>query len=385
MTDDKPKHKPQAKRTLEEVLRSLKDLVRNDLPDRRGPGTPSPIVTGPVASDEPESFNEALSRLDEIIDEKIVRPAPVAATAPPPVSADEIEWDDVAAPEAGHEPRASRSDSAGAGPSADTDTAEHEPRGLHDAGPEQERRAAPEIDEREPASDADAAALAALESIELAPLAPEAPPPPPAGTQHAFGFVQAPSASDGSGPHERLDPAEAPVEDGTSPPGPEPQAPVPGPSPRDAAGGMETIEAAPMPGEGDEPLASDDEQAAMSADETRAGPAAPGPAGEVQTRRAEENTRASRPPELEVPPGTAEPPTLEDEIPVLQDVAPGVAPDAGALPDAAHARDIAIRVIARINIERRKAGETPLDIKTIERLQHYLTEALTKAAAGRAR
>ena len=54
-------------------------------------------------------------------------------------------------------------------------------------------------------------------------------------------------------------------------------------------------------------------------------------------------------------------------------------------PDVAQARDIAIRVIAKLNIERRKLGEKPLDIKTIERLQQYLADALSKRALNKLR
>jgi hypothetical protein len=46
------------------------------------------------------------------------------------------------------------------------------------------------------------------------------------------------------------------------------------------------------------------------------------------------------------------------------------------LPDPQHARDLAIRVVAKLNIEMRKAGGQGLDIKTILRLQRLLKEAL---------
>lgn len=77
------------------------------------------------------------------------------------------------------------------------------------------------------------------------------------------------------------------------------------------------------------------------------------------------------------PPGPEESPlpTLDDGIPVLHEIAeiePGHEP-----PTPEQLRHIAIRVIARLNIERRKAGEAPLDIRTIERLQQLLKEALS--------
>jgi hypothetical protein len=42
------------------------------------------------------------------------------------------------------------------------------------------------------------------------------------------------------------------------------------------------------------------------------------------------------------------------------------------------AEAIAVRAIARYNIERRRAGEPPLDLKGIERLRHILTEAIAR-------
>lgn len=71
------------------------------------------------------------------------------------------------------------------------------------------------------------------------------------------------------------------------------------------------------------------------------------------------------------------------EIPVLKEIAEVAALSTVPLPEPAQARDIAIRVIARLNIERRKSGETPLDIKTIERLQQYLADALAKRALNK--
>ena len=84
------------------------------------------------------------------------------------------------------------------------------------------------------------------------------------------------------------------------------------------------------------------------------------------------------PPERE--PAALESPSAPKEIPVLNEVADLATPPSAPLPEASQARDIAIRVIAKLNIERRKTGEKPLDIKTIERLQQYLADALSKRA-----
>ena len=50
-------------------------------------------------------------------------------------------------------------------------------------------------------------------------------------------------------------------------------------------------------------------------------------------------------------------------------------------PAADRARELAVRVAARLNIERRKRGEAGIDTKTIHRLQQLLREELEKAGA----
>jgi len=75
------------------------------------------------------------------------------------------------------------------------------------------------------------------------------------------------------------------------------------------------------------------------------------------------------------------------DLPILQDVV--VPPPATAqlnlieppLPAADRARQLAVRVAARLNIERRKRGEPGIDTKTIHRLQQLLREELEKAGA----
>ena len=415
MADDKPKHKPQAKRTLEEVLRSLKDLVRNDLTREDAARAAGRHASGPpAAADEPESFGEALSRLDEIIDEKIIRPAR-ATPAPPPAAplADdvEIEWDadaqadppqvEEAAPVAA-EPEATVQ------PPADAAEPGFGQEALDDADGGAEYRVEPGPEAAAELPEADAADLAALEAIELAPLAPQEPESrsdAPAGPQEAFRFPEpgaGPAAAEfEAAPEDRPAAAAESRERTGSVAADEPDGNRPAflesdqlessrADDTDAADNTPSFDAEPMAGASREPaFAAGHRQPFMSTDDpgnhshrpdTRARPG--GPAG----RDASVHSRpeaAGPAPSSDSPGANSEPPLLEEEIPVLQDVAPGQAPPPASLPDAAHARDIAIRVIARINIERRKAGETPLDIKTIERLQRYLTEALTKAATGR--
>jgi len=75
------------------------------------------------------------------------------------------------------------------------------------------------------------------------------------------------------------------------------------------------------------------------------------------------------------------------DLPVLQDVV--VPPPAATqlnlieppLPNADRARELAVRVAARLNIERRQRGEPGIDTKTIHRLQQLLREELEKAGA----
>jgi hypothetical protein len=92
------------------------------------------------------------------------------------------------------------------------------------------------------------------------------------------------------------------------------------------------------------------------------------------------SSASAKPPERRPPSSTAKA-AQADDIPVLNEVAEPAAaapPSTTSLPSAKQARDIAIRVVARLNIERRKAGETPLDIKAIERLQKILKETLSR-------
>lgn len=77
------------------------------------------------------------------------------------------------------------------------------------------------------------------------------------------------------------------------------------------------------------------------------------------------------------PSGRSKELALDDSIPLLEDeVTPGL--PATSL-DPKQARELAIRAIARLNIELRKAGERGLEVKTIQRLQALLREELEKA------
>ncbi len=85
-------------------------------------------------------------------------------------------------------------------------------------------------------------------------------------------------------------------------------------------------------------------------------------------------------PATQTPPsGRSAPLALDDNIPLLEDEVTLPPPAPGL--DPRQTRELAVRAIARLNIEMRKAGEQGLDIKTIQRLQALLREELEKAAA----
>lgn len=72
---------------------------------------------------------------------------------------------------------------------------------------------------------------------------------------------------------------------------------------------------------------------------------------------------------------------LWEDVPVLNEIV--VLPTdavATAVPPPERAREIAVRVIAKLNIERRKAGNATLDPVIIDRLEQLLREALIAAA-----
>jgi len=80
----------------------------------------------------------------------------------------------------------------------------------------------------------------------------------------------------------------------------------------------------------------------------------------------------------------------EDDIPVLKEVAAlppvggdmGIIHDLEPLPKPTRSRDLAVRVIAKLNIEMRKAGGPGLEPQTIKRLQTLLQEELEQQAAN---
>ncbi|BAU47668.1 hypothetical protein SVA_1089 [Sulfurifustis variabilis] len=286
MADEKPKHKPSPKRTLEEVLKSLQDLIRNDIVSRRDADTAPSSPPAPPAGSIPDAFDRALDKLDALITHELIEPARHARENPPIDTAalpSEAEWplDEPPPPEDLRVPPDTGPVSRGAAGSEREDDAGVEgtvPRyGLQDALPFEEpppSLASLLKEEKREESDSDAA------------------PATPAATA----TVGEPTGKDR-------------------------------------------------------------------------------PTGEAETGAASEPTGAG-PPETVSPSSSGIPgsPALDDGIPVLREIAELEAGHELATPE--QARAIAIRVVARLNIERRKAGEPPLDIRTIERLQKLLRDAL---------
>lgn len=488
MAHEKPKHKPQKKRTLEDVLKSLQDLIRNDLVSAQPVGqtwreSGRNEKDAGAATNEPDTFNKALFKLDQIINEKIIEPVKRAKETPPePLLPDEeieIAWDvdepvaqDTAEPSAGDIAEADLAalDRAAEsfesieiqpvepppGESLEAPNVVAPPEPLVEQEPSLDVVAEPTA-EPEPIEEVVAAALPTIEETPSEPTEIEVVAPPETLEEESIDLAPALESVEPPDPQQRFDfnapapaRAAAPVE--PSPPASSPSgAPIPTETSLDARAGRETPSKAPLevvenptssPPEDIETVDLS-EEARVAAEKPKKPAEQPevhavesSSAGETDTFTVEytaeptarktakpkdpdaetatathANTPAKDdnpppPEELVVKEQTPPPPPAEkapdeapeqqgttpaptesmstpEEIPVLSEIADISAPAAPPLPDVAQARDIAIRVIAKLNIERRKLGEKPLDIKTIERLQQYLADALSKRALNK--
>ena len=264
MAYERPKHKPQKKRTLDEVLKSLQDLIRNDLVATQNTAEPPAAPPPPTNSTDP--LDTALDALDNLIDHELVEPAKQARTAPPPSDddlPDDADW-------------------------PDDDTVINESlaaEAAHNPPPDVGKDLAP--------------------GEQAVPAEPET----PRGAQNTFAFDEA--------------------------------------LPTDSASGVSADTGVPP------------------------APTAPTePTRETETNAADVPARAHTARLLP-----------EDDIPVLHEVAHEILAASPTLPTPEQARDIAIHVIARLNIELRKGGAQPLDPSTIDRLQKLLGEALASKKA----
>lgn len=543
MSDDKPKHKPQKKHTLNEVLKSLQDLIRTDLvptptPAATTPKPPAPATKAPVSPSspaptptEPDSFNDALEKLDDIITHNIIEPVERARQTPPepllPDETIEIEWDDTppATPKEGKHPSSDDAatdappaidDRSATDPSAELSTFDEritlepssqtfddntiappvaeetpQPPATENELPiidvaaetppaetmqtsnvieletfeakavdegivveEQHEPDAPREDnvvplevvvmETTPASETesiDNTTDSPEETIELQPKvdAPQQIPqsieePKTPDAQGAFEFsldddmkndatkssVDTEVKNEPSEPQKTPNPPATPRKTTLSL---EPDAPRPSRSSIDfddvtttAPSNKETTQTPSLPATPPAPPVDELPTLTVEFDIADSGtpmleePTEP-PAKEApkatERKSAEPPAKTAKPAEpappkpaqteTKTPPPKAKPPApaakepaqkpdatpKQEEIPVLKEIADLAVAQAAPLPDATQARDIAIRVIAKLNIERRKAGEAPLDIKTIEKLQQYLSEALNKRALNK--
>lgn len=539
MADEKQKHKPQKKRTLEDVLKSLQDLIRNDLVSKQPVGqswreSGREDADSNSAANEPDTFNKALFKLDQIINEKIIEPVERARETPPePLLPDEeieIEWDvdepvaqDAIEPPAGDiaESDLAALDRAAASFESIEIQAVEPPPGESLEAPnvfspteslEEQETSLDVVAEppAEPEPIEEVVAAAPLPSIEETPSEPieiEVAAPPDTPTEESIDLGAAPESVESPDPQQMFDfnaptPARAAAPAEPSPPAPSPSdAPIPTEAPSDARAipeapskvALEVVEnPTPPPSEDlaivdlsedvrdapeqakalseqpdvqtetpadardireapptvnlevvENPTSSASEDSRVVLEKPKERPEQPeihavelGNVGDTDTFTVEftaestarepakpkgldaetatatqadtpaEDVNPPPPEELVVkeqtppPPQTRKAPDEEpgqqaatpaptespgapEEIPVLSEVADISAPAAPPLPDAAQARDIAIRVIAKLNIERRKLGEKPLDIKTIERLQQYLADALSRRALNK--
>jgi hypothetical protein len=442
MTDEKPKHKPQQKHTLSEVLKSLQDLIRTDIVSARTATKALPGGTAkrepPAAPTEPDTFNQALEKLDDIITHKIIEPVERARQTPPePLLPDEvleIEWDDAplaekakpsktvarkfpdapvaktfAVPDETIELQAIPSDlpDAESAPMAD-DTSELEIAEVEIAEPIQTEGAPVSDNPSEeivelaaPPEEPGEQAVEEIEAITIEPIELE----PTTATNDNVDKLEVPAVTQAEdaadvptfmieytgskpeiatidlaaiaappakpAPAKPAAPAQRPIKEkssGTKPMASQPPAAARGPRAPDK----------PKP-----PTSSTPKKPLELVPDTL--PVAPAEVATVilEAPKKPAQTKAKSPTAATPSPPQPSPPLKQEEIPILKEVAELDASPSTPLPDAAQARDIAIRVIARLNIERRKAGQAPLDIKTIERLQKYLAEALSKRALNK--
>jgi hypothetical protein len=275
MADEPPKHKPSEPHTLDEVLKSLQDLIRNDLLEEEKPppppkppldpsvprkrGRPRKETIAPEASDpQPESTEDldaVLDSLTELVDR-------------------ELRFDDVSAADL-----------------ADTVPASEPPRhplALDDM----ENQEQPDAPENESAAQA-------AEDLN-----------PPEENQQEFA-LDLPFA-----PESESETVELPESEPAAP-----QEALP----------FEPVGEAPTPAPADIPVEA-------------------------------------------LPADTA----TQDDIPVLDDVVAHPQPEGAAPDESSDPRALAIRAVARLNIERRSRGEPPLEAATIDRLEQILREELER-------
>lgn len=447
MADTRLKHKPNEKHTLDEVLKSLNDLVRNEVLDK-----PRPPASGPKSvptSAATMDMRDIISSLENLLaDDLDVEPKPVASastetrpanagvapkTSPPATTAAELE-EAIEAAEATIEselavsgetpvPEPTIADAAPTleltieePPAAPAKGVQQElPLFIGDPGPSAtEVKQAPiptevglptiEVEETSPTAESDATfasdMAAELETIADEILAAPAPSDTAATNSYSVDFVSdadfAPAENAGAPEEISIEAAPAP-DTATATIEYTPSAKTTRETDSADSPAVETVPSAPDTAQTSAPL---EDLAAPVQDEPPANEDAildrsePPDAGEAPTGDdsgsslggvVDFDLSASEPAPAAAPTShsmATAPPTPVDDIPVLDDVAlapPGIAKPAPASPSSPdRVREMAIKIIARLNIEMRKAGKQPLDAKTINRLQQLLREALEK-------
>jgi hypothetical protein len=328
-------HKPSEKHTLDEVLKSLQDLIRNELLEVRKPPEPppSPDPSAPRKRGRPR---------------KPPPPEPPARETPaPPLKPEaeveavmsslehlvehELNPEDSGAGVSGHAAVSPVADEL-TPPSAQTDEIPAPPPSAAS-----DNKPARRGDQHEFSFDLDAPPPAGPDDTTASP--DQSPPAEQSVAATGIDFEVADAAQA----------AEAVTPDDLGVPAPESEPPSP---------------PADLPAEEETTLASPAEEAAEAAPF-------------IEEHPAESDSAETFAHELAF-----------DDIPVLQDMVTPPPAGSPAADDSAPAmdpqklRDLSIRAVARLNIELRKQGEPPLDARLIDRLQRLLREEMEKTGKG---
>lgn len=451
-SDPKYKHKPSEKHTLEEVLKSLQDLIRNDLAEGASgaampktgntglPGsgaettvnaelpreasnlredfTPASPAEGPVnldavmrslkdlvgnelnVGDKPKSespppaskHDEYLSMVDDIEEYLPQEFSPLNEEPAPAEETESLVPTEPGIPEVGEEAPPAFPDEAGA-PAATTDQTDEE-----DVAPGTQREIF--FDEAPPPAAEPGEITLEVPDEPAESASPEVPAPvteePADGTDTSLPTIEVEENFDSADYRETMNgaPAEIPPPEETTVldvgitdeiAAPEMEQPSPAPAEEEASIVLEIVD---EPDSGIKVVADFDAlDAAEAAPENRAPAVAVEPETETPRETGAETKSDAEQPAVEAP-AAAAPAFHPDDIPVLNEV---VAPPAGgflppdshavpleSLPSPDRARDIVVRAVAKLNIEMRKSGGAGLDTRTILRLQQLIRQELEK-------
>lgn len=356
--DDKPKHKPNPKHTLEEILKSLQDLIRNDLLEGDTPaptaGRPATSATSSTPGGELEALRHSLESLvaEELTPDDAVaidQPAtglsapaatPTEGAIPPEGLQDVFSFDTAAqavAPEEAPTATPPGQDDLQF-ETIDLATSSDEIEAESSAPPQEQESAAvrPTFDE---SATADSEALPASDAAPTAEESTEF--TAEAGVWPCGVPIEAPAGE----PVRAVDLLVPEQPPDTHPP--------------ETAGDWEDIPVL------DEIVA--ETAAEHDSGELPDGASLPLPTGRHDDVEPPQTARPRREPRID---STDEPAsqTTRDNLDL-------------PLPAPSRAHDLAVRTVAKLNIELRKAGKRPLDAKVITRLAMMLRETLESDAA----